>query len=158
MSSLCESDFLSFYAWISINKINQCDDIFSCVSWLVQMMSKKEHLISCGKMPERHTLWSCLSAQYVCREGQKAAETSWFGAQTASSPRTKLWLCWYKAAISWSKRAVCFISKIMPLEATVHSSRNTTVRRSIKFVFLNFLWESRRLNSSELINDHKMVS
>lgn len=42
----------------------------------------------------------------------------------------------------------------MPLEATVHSSRNTTLR-TIQFVFLNFLWEPHRLNSSELINDHK---
>ena len=44
MSLLCESDFLRFCAWMSINKINRCDEIFSCIAWCIQMMSKKNTL------------------------------------------------------------------------------------------------------------------
>lgn len=37
--SRLHSENLTF--WRSINKLNQCDEIFSCVAWLVQMMSKR---------------------------------------------------------------------------------------------------------------------
>jgi len=62
------------------------------------------------------------------------------------------------AAVSWSKQAGCLISSIMPLEATVRNSRNTTQRTSIQFVFLDFLWEAHSSNSSELMDDHETVS